>query len=60
VPSLPLFLYFDPKENLVHFALSTNSADEVIRHGTNALNPQARSPEHEIPLPSRANGRPVF
>ncbi|HLL94784.1 MAG TPA: thioredoxin family protein [Spirosoma sp.] len=43
VPSLPLFLYFDPKENLVHFALSTNSADEVIRHGTNALNPQARS-----------------
>lgn len=43
VPSLPLFLYFDPQQNLVHFAMSNNSADEVIRHGTNALNPQARS-----------------
>lgn len=43
VPSLPLFLYFDPQQNLVHFALSNNSTDEVIRHGTNALNPPARS-----------------
>ena len=43
VPSLPLFLYFDPQQNLVHFAMSNNSTDEVIRHGTNALNPQARS-----------------
>ncbi|CAN5355181.1 hypothetical protein BH09BAC4_BH09BAC4_37450 [soil metagenome] len=43
VPSLPLFLYFDPQQNLIHFALSTNSTDEVIRHGTNALNPKVRS-----------------
>ena len=43
VPSLPLFLYFDPQQNLVHFAMSNNSTDEVIRHGTNALTPQARS-----------------
>lgn len=43
VPSLPLFLYFDPQRNLTHFAMSNNSTDEVIRHGTNALNPQARS-----------------
>lgn len=43
VPSLPLFLYFDPQRNLIHFAMSNNSTDEVIRHGTNALNPQARS-----------------
>ena len=43
VPSLPLFLYFDPQQNLVHFAMSSNSTDEVIRHGTNALTPQARS-----------------
>ncbi|MBD2755524.1 DUF255 domain-containing protein [Spirosoma validum] len=43
VPSLPMFLYFDPQQNLVHFALSNNSTDEVIRHGTNALEPQARS-----------------
>lgn len=43
VPSLPLFLYFDPQQNLVHFAMSNNSVDEVIRHGASALNPQARS-----------------
>ncbi|GAB3698272.1 hypothetical protein GCM10027592_23190 [Spirosoma flavus] len=43
VPSLPLFLYFDPQQNMVHFAMSNNSTDEVIRHGTNALDPQARS-----------------
>ncbi|MFD2936403.1 thioredoxin family protein [Spirosoma flavum] len=43
VPSLPLFLYFDPQQNLIHFAMSNNSTDEVIRHGTNALSPQARS-----------------
>ncbi|AKD56235.1 thioredoxin domain-containing protein [Spirosoma radiotolerans] len=43
VPSLPLFLYFDPQQNLVHFAMSNNTTDEVIRHGSNALDPQARS-----------------
>lgn len=43
VPSLPLFLYFDPQQNLTHFAMSNNTTDEVIRHGTNALSPQARS-----------------
>lgn len=43
VPSLPMFLYFDPQQNLIHFALSNNSTDEVIRHGTDALNPQART-----------------
>ncbi len=43
VPSLPLFLYFDPQQNLIHFAMSNNSTDEVIRHGTNALTPQSRS-----------------
>ena len=43
VPSLPMFLYFDPQQNLIHFVLSNNSTDEVIRHGTDALNPQART-----------------
>lgn len=43
VPSLPLFLYFDPQQNLVHFAMSNNSTDEVIRHGTTALDPKQRS-----------------
>lgn len=43
VPSLPLFLYFDPQQNLLHFAMSNNSTDEVIRQGSNALNPQLRS-----------------
>jgi len=43
VPSLPLFLYFDPQQNLVHFAMSNNTTDEVIRHGSNALDTQARS-----------------
>ncbi|UFH53068.1 thioredoxin family protein [Spirosoma sp. KNUC1025] len=43
VPSLPLFLYFDPQQQLIHFAMSNNSTDEVIRHGTNALNPKVRS-----------------
>lgn len=43
VPSLPLFLYFDPQQNLIHFAMSNNSVDEVIRQGTLALNPQTRS-----------------
>jgi thiol-disulfide isomerase/thioredoxin len=43
VPSLPLFLYFDGQGNLIHFAMSNNSTDEVIRHGTNALNPNARA-----------------
>lgn len=43
VPSLPLFLYFDPQQNLIHFAMSNNSTDEVIRHGTNALDAKTRS-----------------
>ncbi|GAB3759485.1 thioredoxin family protein [Spirosoma pomorum] len=43
IPSLPLFLYFDPKQNLLHFAMSNNSTDEVIRHGTNAITPASRS-----------------
>ncbi|WP_460963815.1 thioredoxin family protein [Spirosoma litoris] len=43
VPSLPLFLYFDPQQNLIHFAMSNNSTDEVIRHGNNALDPKTRS-----------------
>ena len=43
IPSLPLFLYFDPQQNLIHFAMSNNSTDEVIRHGTNALDPKVRS-----------------
>lgn len=43
VPSLPLFLYFDPQRNLIHFAMSNNSTDEVIRHGNDALKPQSRS-----------------
>ncbi len=43
VPSLPLFLYFDGQGNLLHFAMSNNSTDEVIRHGTNALDPASRA-----------------
>nr|ARK13720.1 hypothetical protein A6C57_17435 [Fibrella sp. ES10-3-2-2] len=43
VPSLPLFLYFSPSGELVHFAMSQNSADELIRHGNNAVSPATRS-----------------
>lgn len=43
VPSLPLFLYFDANQTLIHFAMSNNSPDEVIRHGTDALTPNNRS-----------------
>ncbi|GAB3922042.1 DUF255 domain-containing protein [Larkinella terrae] len=43
VPSLPLFLYMDAKGNLIHMAMSNNTVDEVIRHGTTALNPEIRS-----------------
>ncbi|GAB3338457.1 hypothetical protein GCM10027299_50580 [Larkinella ripae] len=43
VPSLPLFLYFDPQGKLVHMAMSNNSAEEVIRHGSTALSPENRS-----------------
>ncbi len=43
VPSLPLFLFFDPQENLIHFAMSNNTTDEIIRHGNNAVNPAQRS-----------------
>ncbi|GAA4450383.1 hypothetical protein GCM10023189_10910 [Nibrella saemangeumensis] len=43
VPQLPLFLYFDAQGNLLHMAMSSNTANEVIRHGTNALNPGQRT-----------------
>ncbi len=43
IPSLPLFLYFDPNQVLIHFAMSTNSVEDVIRHGTIALTPLTRS-----------------
>lgn len=43
VPSLPVFLYFDANQSLIHFAMSNNSVEEVIRHGTNALIPAVRS-----------------
>ncbi|WP_375445937.1 TlpA family protein disulfide reductase [uncultured Fibrella sp.] len=43
VPSLPLFLFFSPSGELVHFAMSQNSADELIRHANNAVAPSTRS-----------------
>lgn len=43
VPSLPLFLYFDAQGNLLHSAMSNNAVDEVIRHGTTALDPEVRA-----------------
>jgi len=43
VPSLPLFLYFSAQGDLVHMAMSNNTAEEVIRHGSSALNPTLRS-----------------
>jgi thiol-disulfide isomerase/thioredoxin len=43
VPSLPLFLYLNAQGELIHMAMSNNSTDEVIRHGTTALNPAIRS-----------------
>ncbi|MEZ0483924.1 thioredoxin family protein [Fibrella aquatica] len=43
VPSLPLFLYFTPNGELVHFAMSQNSTDELIRHANNAVAPTTRS-----------------
>jgi tetratricopeptide (TPR) repeat protein len=43
VPSLPLFLYFSPDGDLVHFAMSQNAPDEVIRHANNAVTPSVRS-----------------
>ena len=43
VPSLPLFLYFDGQQTLIHYAMSNNSADEVIRHGTVATDPKKRA-----------------
>lgn len=43
VPSLPLFLYLDPSGDIIHFAMSQNNADEVIRHGNNAVTASARS-----------------
>ncbi len=43
VPSLPLFLFFSPAGELLHFAMSQNTTDEVIRHANNAITPAARS-----------------
>ena len=43
IPSLPLFLYLSPSGELVHFAMSQNSPDELIRHANNAVTPSARS-----------------
>lgn len=43
VPSLPLFLYLDPSGDIIHFAMSQSNADEVIRHGNNAVTASARS-----------------
>ncbi|MFN4146084.1 MAG: thioredoxin family protein [Runella sp.] len=42
-PSLPLFLYFDPNENLLHFAMSQAQVAEVLKHGQTALNPTLRA-----------------
>ncbi|MGA0558668.1 DUF255 domain-containing protein [Larkinella sp. VNQ87] len=43
VPSLPLFLYFNGQGKLIHMAMSNNTTEEVIRHGTTALNPNLRT-----------------
>ncbi|MFN3380334.1 MAG: thioredoxin family protein [Runella zeae] len=42
-PSLPLFLFFDGNENLLHFAMSNPTAAETIKHAQNALNPSVRA-----------------
>ena len=42
-PSLPLFLFFDPNENLTHFAMSESKVDDMIRHGTTALDAKSRA-----------------
>ncbi len=42
-PSLPLFLFFDANENLLHFAMSNPTAAETIKHAQTALNPALRS-----------------
>jgi hypothetical protein len=42
-PSLPLFLFFDGNENVLHFAMSNPTSAEMLRHGQNALNPTARA-----------------
>jgi len=43
IPALPFFLYYSPQGKLVHVAQSNNIADEVIRHGTDALSPASQS-----------------
>ncbi len=43
VPTLPLFLYFNQNGELIHFAMSQNTTDEVIRHANNAVSPTVRS-----------------
>ncbi|WP_128543477.1 DUF255 domain-containing protein [Larkinella soli] len=47
IPSLPMFLYFNAQGDLIHLAMSNNSTEEVIRHGTVALTPAARSSSME-------------
>ncbi len=42
-PSLPMFLYFDANETLLHFAMSNPKPSEVIRHGQTALDPAKRA-----------------
>lgn len=42
-PSLPMFLYFDANETLLHFAMSLPKSSEVIRHGQTALDPAKRA-----------------
>lgn len=43
VPQLPMFLFFDSQGNLIHLALSSNTPNEVIRHASNALDPNLRT-----------------
>lgn len=42
-PSLPLFLFFDPNENLTHFAMSESKVEDMIRHGNTALDSKSRA-----------------
>lgn len=42
-PSLPLFLFFDPNENLTHFAMSESKVDDIIGHGTTAMDAKNRA-----------------
>jgi thiol-disulfide isomerase/thioredoxin len=46
-PSLPMFLYFDGNENVVHFAMSNPKPDEVVKHGQTAKNTTARASNYK-------------